>query len=213
MTELIPPLERLGEEIERMAHGAKRAPAWRAWLRGGARRPSLVVALALLLLVAAAAALAATTNLLTGEPVTDPPGMTFRSDTGLGRAIPGSARLTALRVADPDGGPPWGLRTLRTTRQLGCVQVGRVVDGKLGVLGRDGAFNNDNKFHELPASVLSQSQCLPLDAAGQSFIAISRSGLPASALGAACAARPLPTLPQHLPLERKLPPPCPKADL
>ena len=30
------------------------------------------------------------------------------------------------------------------------MQVGRVVDGRLGILGQDGAFHNDGLFHELP---------------------------------------------------------------
>jgi hypothetical protein len=195
MTQLIAALERLGTEIEQMAYAADRKgrdARRRRHISFRARRPSLVIALVLLLLVAAAAAIAATSGWLTGEPVKERPGMTFKSDVGLGKVIAGSARLAALRVPDPAGGPPWGIRTLHTTRQLGCVQVGRVVDGKLGVLGRDGAFGNDDKFHELPPSVLSQSQCAPLDGAGHAFIAISYSGMPAGGLRDGCAARPFP---------------------
>jgi hypothetical protein len=199
MSQLIAPLERLGTEIEQMAYAADRRRRDASRRRSGAlgaRRPSLVIALVLLMLAGAAAAIAATSGWLTGDPVTERPGMTFKSDVGLGKVIAGSARLAALRVQDPDGGPPWGIRTLHTTRQLGCVQVGRVVDGRLGVLGRDGAFGNDGKFHELPASVLSQSQCAPLDGASHTFIAISYSGMPAGGLRDGCAARPWP---KHLP--------------
>lgn len=35
-------------------------------------------------------------------------------------------------------------------RDVGCVQVGRVVDGRLGVLGQDGSFDERRQFHELP---------------------------------------------------------------
>ena len=60
-----------------------------------------------------------------------------------------SVRLLALRVPDPRGGPPWGMRLVRTTRGLLCAQVGRVVDGELGQLGLDGAFADDGRFHAL----------------------------------------------------------------
>ena len=63
-----------------------------------------------------------------------------------------SARLLPLRVEDPAGGPPWGLRIVRTSRKLTCVQVGRVVDGQLGVLGQDGVAGNDGRFHPLPVT-------------------------------------------------------------
>lgn len=211
MSQLIAPLERLGTGIEQMAYAADRKGGdarRRRHISFRARRPSLVIALVLLLLFAAAAAVAATSGWLTGEPVEERPGMTFKSDVGLGKVIAGSARLAALRVPDPDGGPPWGIRTLHTTRQLGCVQVGRVVDGELGVLGRDGAFGNDDKFHELPPGVLSQSQCAPLDDAGHAFIAISYSGMPAGGLRDGCAARPF-----KQPRGGHLLPICPRSDL
>ena len=78
------------------------------------------------------------------------------------RILPTGTRLLSLRVPDPAGGPPWGMRLIFTTAasrgdgrtgraaHWGCVQIGRVVDGKLGVLGQDGAFHNDGLFHELP---------------------------------------------------------------
>ena len=46
----------------------------------------------------------------------------------------------------------------------GCVQIGRVVDGKLGVLGQDGAFHDDGLFHELP---VQPESCGSLDEAGR----------------------------------------------
>ena len=47
-------------------------------------------------------------------------------------------RLLALRVPDPAGGPPWGLRIVDTTRGMQCLQAGRVVGDQLGLLGQDG---------------------------------------------------------------------------
>src|SRR5439155_1637813 len=68
----------------------------------------------------------------------------------LDRIVPGTTRVLPVRAADPDGGPPWGLRVFRAKSGAFCVQTGRVVNGKLGVLGQEGAFHNDGRFHELP---------------------------------------------------------------
>ena len=68
--------------------------------------------------------------------------------------IASSVRVLPLRVADPDGGPPWGLRVARTSRGLLCVEVGRVVGGRIGVLGRDGAFHDDGAFHPFAENYL-----------------------------------------------------------
>lgn len=55
-----------------------------------------------------------------------------------------TVRLHDARAPDPDGGPAWGVRTFRTVHGDRCVQVGRVVDDKLGFIGFD------RVFHELP---------------------------------------------------------------
>lgn len=185
---LIAPLERLGLEVERMALAAERPARRRLRLRAP-RRPALVVALVLLLLLAAAT-VAATTGLLSGAPVIGQ-GPAPRPNEGSGSYVPGSARLTALRVTDPGGGgPPWGLRTLRTTRGTACVQVGRVVRGQLGVLGQDGAFGDDGRFHPLLPTLLDAAQCTPLDRAGHAFLANSFYGWPAGGYGSCGSACP-----------------------
>jgi hypothetical protein len=61
-----------------------------------------------------------------------------------------STRLLPLRAYDPQGGPPWALRLLRTARGWRCVQVGRVLDGRFGELGLDGAFGGDDRLHPPP---------------------------------------------------------------
>jgi hypothetical protein len=51
-------------------------------------------------------------------------------------------KVSQLRVADRDGGPPWGLATFRAkpivvqrrSVDRGCIEVGRVVDGRLGAI-------------------------------------------------------------------------------
>ncbi len=197
-------LEELGGEFERVA---RTAPTRRRWRRPGAL-------LALVLVSGGTATALAAGGLLDGKPVADPPGVVAEPDAGTGVLRPGTARLTTLRVPDPAGGPPWGLRTLRTTREQGCVQIGRVVGGRLGVLGQDGSFGNDGRFHELPASSAERRDCRTLDAAGQMFLAVSYQGLPASGLGSGCRVQPdEPRLPTGAPRPRQTVPPCPREDL
>jgi hypothetical protein len=195
---LLAGLERLGAEIERVArtaeaspahdHGRRRRPHRLLHRAGPFSRRAVVLALISLVFVAAAA-VAATTGLLTGEPVKAPKGQGFKPGRGAGVPIPASIGLTALRVADPAGGLPWGLRTLKTTRGMGCVQLGRVADEKLGVLGQDGVFDDDGKFHELPVDTVGQLDCQVSDAAGHTFIAIGVQGQAASGMrGGECIA-------------------------
>jgi hypothetical protein len=85
---------------------------------------------------------------------------------GVGAPISSSARLLDLRVADPAGGPPWGLRTVKTTRGTTCLEAGRVVDGQHGVLRPDGTF-------QAVAAGNGSANCVADDAAGNAFIGIS----------------------------------------
>ena len=55
--------------------------------------------------------------------------------------IAGTVKLLSDHVADPDGGPPWGLRYWETDRKYACVQVGRVYAGKLGQISRGKVFH------------------------------------------------------------------------
>jgi hypothetical protein len=160
------------EAVRRGAH-----VPWYARLRP---RPSRPVAVVLACLLVTGSALAATGALRTGEPVGATVGAIPDADEGV--TLPGSAHLLGLRVADPDGGPPWGLRVLRTTRGLMCLQVGRILDGRIGVLGQDGAFDNDGAFHPLSVNFLDGSGCGTEDARGDAFVNEQQHGTPASAL-------------------------------
>lgn len=60
----------------------------------------------------------------------------------------GTARVVAV-APDPHGGLLWGLREVHTARGQVCLQVGRLKDGTIGVLGRDGAWANDHLFHPI----------------------------------------------------------------
>jgi hypothetical protein len=189
-------LDELEREIERVAAAAGEVRARRRWWRPGA----LFIALPLGI---AAVAVAATSGILTGDPVKNPPGLHLNPKIGVGVAV-GSGKLLSVRAPDPDGGPDWALRMVKTSRGLGCVQLGRLVDGKLGVIGRDGTFGNDGKFHERGAEIVQQTDCQQADAAGHVFIAMSYIGLPDSANAAGCTPRAHASDPR---------PPCPDGSL
>lgn len=128
------PLPEFDRMVERFATEAVRVRS--------RRRVRAVVALIAAALLTTGATLAATGTVRIGAPATverPPPGV--HSFFG---AIQGGTHLGTARAADPDGGPPWGVRTFRTTEGYLCAQVGRVVDRKVGLIGFDGAF------HELP---------------------------------------------------------------
>lgn len=107
------------------------------------------------LVASTAIALAASGVILTGAPVR-PEGQ-MNPSVGEGVPSPGASRLLPVRVPDPEGGLPWGMRIVHTTRGEVCVQIGRVENGQLGELGIDGVFHNDGRFHPMPADVLPET--------------------------------------------------------
>jgi hypothetical protein len=112
------------------------------------RRMRRTLVFAILALLAAAALAAAGLQLFSrGEDDnhTNPAGKVL----GLAR-LPGTLRIVPTTAPDPDGGPPWALRSFRTENET-CFQVGRLVEGKLAVIGINGAFGNDNRYHVLKA--------------------------------------------------------------
>jgi hypothetical protein len=144
--------------------------------RRSARVVAAIVAVGLLI---AAGALAATGVIEIGSKVEPPTRLKGDPSVGPGVAVGRGARLLPLRVADPAGGPPWGLELVPTSRGLTCLQVGRVVDGKIGVLGQDGIAHDDGRFHELSTGFARlQPGCAAPDAQGNAFIAVDwRGGL------------------------------------
>ena len=100
--------------------------------------------------------------------------------SGLGKVLPKDGRLLPIRVSDPAGGPPWGIRLIKTTRGETCIQVGRVVDGQIGALGIDGSWGNDHKFHEIKPNDQLADICGATDAAGNGFVNDDVHGAPAS---------------------------------
>jgi hypothetical protein len=181
----LPILAELGTDLEQAwrdseAHGR---PQFR---RPARLRPSLVAALVLLAMLLAAAALAATGLIGGGAPLKPPRGTSRDPHSGLGVSRAGSAQLLPVAVADPAGDPPWGLRYVTTSRGLGCLQAGRLVDGRIGVLGQDGAFADDGRFHPLThnylGGVAAPFACGTLDAHGHAFASVAMHGVPASGL-------------------------------
>ena len=161
---------------EDAAH-SERPPARRR--RRAVRRPMLLIAPLLLLL--AAGALAAGGVIEFGSPAKLPFSLLGNAREGSGSLAPGTARLLPIHAPDPAGGPDWGMRVLATTRGEGCIQIGRLLDGKLGAIGQDGAFGNDGRFHVLPVSAAFNSiGCALLDGNGRLFTNVTADARPAS---------------------------------
>lgn len=161
----------------------------RAGMRRGAHLPwhvrllrsrsSRSLAVVLTALVVATPAVAAATNWFgIGAPNHIPK----QSPTqGAGRAFSGTSQLLPIRVPDAQGGPPWGVRVVRTTRGATCLQVGRVEDGEVGSLGIDGAWNNDHLFHPFPKAAEGDGfECGTTDGAGHAFFDSEYMGMAAS---------------------------------
>ena len=197
-------IDRLGAELTRAATAEPRPSragrvSWRPrWLRS--MRPRTLLIVPALAVLGTGAALAGGI-LLTGAPAG--PKVPPVATAGYGAAIPATAKLLPLHVADPAGGLPWGLRTVRTTRGDVCLQVGRLADGTIGALGEDGSFGDDYRFHSFSDNYQDPSGCVPLDARGHGFTTAIIWGLPTSAMaGGGCLAE----------MNRRRPIPCPTQD-
>jgi hypothetical protein len=146
-------------------------------------RHSRVVATVIAALVVVGPALAATGVFNTGATV--PSAKRQVATVGNGVALHHGAELTTLRVADPDGGPAWGLRLTDTSRGALCPVVGRVEHDQLGALGVDGAFHDDGLFHpyaaDYPNYTFDGLSCASTDAQGYGFVFDTWFGAPTSA--------------------------------
>ncbi len=165
---------RMGEPVE----APVRARRYWFGLRGSRWR--MVPVVLLLTLVGAAVAFASGLISL-GAPAVSVP-VFANPHMGLGRIAPGTVRVAAVSVPDPQGGLPWGMRVLRTTRGVGCLQVGRLLDGRLVALGQDGAFGNDGRAHELSLSTnIERLNCSFVDGHGRIFDSVTIKSQAASA--------------------------------
>ncbi len=148
-------LERDLLEAAKQRSVAADAPVPRLAARSRFRRPRLPLIALGCLLASTTIALAASGVILSGAPVR--PEGRLNPNVGEGVPAPGASQLLVLRVPDPEGGLPWGMRIVRTTRGEVCVQIGRVENGQLGELGIDGVFHDDGHFHPMPADVLPET--------------------------------------------------------
>jgi hypothetical protein len=163
----------LGDAVERQQH--------LRWYRR-VKKPRHTYGLAAVLagLVVAAPAVGAVTNWFgIGAPNPIPK----QSPTqNAGRAFPSTSQLLPIRVSDPQGGPPWGMRIVQTTRGATCLQVGRVEDRQVGSLGIDGSWHDDRLFHPFPRAAEGNGfDCGTEDGAGHAFFDSEYMGLSASA--------------------------------
>ncbi len=127
-------LERqLHRSVDAGAAGAA-SPERKAPRRRRLRGPRLFVAL--VLTVGAATGAVAATGLLRVEPERPEPFLPFAPDSGQG-VRSSAVRMLPLRVTDPQGGPPWVLRTFTTTRGASCLQAGQLYRGRFGRIERD----------------------------------------------------------------------------
>jgi hypothetical protein len=180
----LPILNEIGAEIERILSAEEESPRQS---RSDARRTGACWRRARPLVLVFALAIGGTgvafaSGLLSfGEPVKPTP-VFSNAQVGLGAVTPGSVSVLAIATPDPQGGPPWGLRVLTTTRDAGCVEVGRLLDGQLVALGQYGAFANDGRAHQVPVSAAVNSfNCTPLDNEGHFVNSITMIGQTASA--------------------------------
>ena len=184
----LPALGALGEALSLAFTEAEsanvRRPALREHLlqRWRMRSRHTLLFAALAAIVIGTGALAATNVIRIGAPART--GVAFsHPHRGAGAILPHSVRLLGVKTADPIDGPPWAMRVLSTTRGVGCVQVGRLLDDQLGLLGTAGAFKNDGRFHAMPAnSSFSPVGCTTLDRNGRIFLAVHVDYMPASAM-------------------------------
>lgn len=175
----------MNDYFDQLEQVLKEAVARRAHLRWYARVPALVrprgVAILIAALVVATPTVAAV-GAASGWFSRGTPDLYYPPSplSGLGKVLPKGDRLLPGRVADPDGGPPWGVRLVSTNRGDTCIQVGRVEDGQIGALGIDGAWKNDHLFHEIKPNDGLADICGATDGAGHGFANQGAYGAPAS---------------------------------
>ena len=158
-----PPVSSMVKRIERAPH----EPQPRRRLRRG----GLALPVAIGVLVLAAASAGAALLLSSGETVAPAFVLPATPAAGLGEPVPESLALLPMRAADPEGGPSWGMRVIRTSRGLLCLQAGRVMDGQLGALGTGYAFHGDERFHPFLADdAISTDACPAVGAGGTAFL-------------------------------------------
>jgi len=91
---------------------------------------------------------------------------------------PGALQAQATDPSTPGG---WGMRSALTQGTQTCVQVGRLQSRQIGILGQDGSFGDDGRFHPLALQDRAGQECAPNDAHGHAFLNVFARQVPASA--------------------------------
>lgn len=97
-----------------------------------------------------------------------------------GIAIRRTVSITA-QTPDPRGGLPWAMRVFQTTREQTCVQIGRLQGDSIGLIGQDGTFANDHRFHPILPNALRADSCVETDGNGHAFDNVTLDSITASA--------------------------------
>ena len=135
---------------------------------------------AVAMLVVTAGALAAGGVIQIGAPAEPHESSVLRTERWRDRE--GHRASAASLDRRPGRGAPWGMRVLSTKRGEGCVQVGRLLDGKLGAIGQDSAFHDDGLFHEFAVNTFgAERACTLLDGNDRLFLNAVVGDIPASA--------------------------------
>ena len=110
-----------------------------------------------------------------GAPVKPSPYVFPGPRAGNGTPLAGTERLLPVATPDPRRRAGVGHAPVPHDPRSRCVQVGRVLDGKFGALGQDGAFEDDRRFHEVPVNApqFFDDGCANLDAHGRTFMNLS----------------------------------------
>lgn len=172
----------------RAREGPTREPAARTILGGRRWRRTLLISIAVVLVLAGVAFASGVIPFGTPAPVS-PVQLFTAPTTGDGALTPGTVRVLPVSTPDPAGGAPWGMREFMTSRGLGCVEVGRLAEGKLVAVGQDYAFGNDGRYHVLgvpSGGAGSGDWCSALDRYNRLYINQMWGEQPASAWQSRC---------------------------
>ena len=163
-----PPLSSVLPAIQRAAQepGSASMPRERRWWQR-----TRIIAPAIAAAVVLAGAGGGALLLQRGSPLPAAYVVPANPETGLGQPEAASLTPLSVRVADPEGGPPWGMRVIRTTRGLVCLQGGRLQNGQLGGLGSGYAFDGDGRFHPfLAEDAIATDACPAVGAERPAFL-------------------------------------------
>ena len=137
------------------------------------------------LLMLAAVAYATTQLIKTGSPVQSEE--RFAPNAGAGVAIAAAKDCSGSPPPTPPAGRHGRCACTTPAAASAARRSAGSSRGRIGVLGQDGAFNDDGRFHPLPAQASqAEGQCVLLDGHGHAFLGVANYGVSASGLPRQC---------------------------